>query len=50
MNEEKSASAGSNAESLLLQSWLADPQNPMNLSPVRKWMIVLLLVITNLIA
>ena len=32
------------------RDWITDSQNPMHWSPLRKWMIVWLLVITNLIA
>ena len=41
---------GTETKDVSSQCWLTDPQNPMNWSPLRKWMIMWLLVITNIIA
>ena len=32
------------------QDWISDPQNPVNWSPWRKWVVIWLLVVTNMIA
>ena len=48
--EEDGGLHGSESKNVSYQSWLTDVQNPLNWSPLRKWMIVWLLVITNTIA
>lgn len=49
-DEEKNIHSRNRTKSLPFESWSADRQNPMNWSPVRIWMIVWLLVVTNVIA
>ncbi len=41
---------GAGTEDVLAQSWITDPQNPINWSPLRKWTSICLLIVTNLIA
>ena len=48
--EEDGGLHGSESKNVSYQSWLTDVQNPLKWSPLRKWMIVWLLVITNTIA
>ena len=48
--EEDDGLHGSEPKNVSHQSWFTDVQNPLNWSPLRKWMIVWLLVITNTIA